>query len=406
MANRMDLYEDDLEDFFAEPNETQKQTKSRVLEIRKKRRARYVRIFLTIILIGGIVLAYMLGALNTPMELAQQVIDDIIISMEQGDGFPVERKLHNFVNAQQMQGGVALIETDEFAIYSAKGNMLRTVPHSYANPVMSVGGNNVCIYAVGGSNLTVESRTQTLHKKEFESPILLAHMSSNDKLAVFTESQLEVFDADFNTLWSWQTPNIIPLDIEFSTDNKNFAVATLNSSQGAAHCDIRLFHLNKGEAVAQITAQGVPLAMHYNSNEFTVVFDTYTATYDVKTGAELGRYTYPFASIIAADIAENGNVAILFGDENYPSLTSFVLLDDEINMLYSKNVSYDAHFIKIVANNVYLLYNEKAEKYDVSGELLGQALIQDKPFDIVDASDLLYITQNGIFPLDMSQNVV
>ncbi len=375
---------------------------SRVMEIRKRRRRRRLKIFITVIFVICLVAAYIMGALNVPMELAQNLYSDIIISMEPGEGFPVYSNMQNFSSAEEIGGGVAVLESEELTIYSAKGNVLRTLPHSYINPIMSTGKDNVCIYTVGGTEITVESRTEHVGNYEIETPVFIAEMNNNDDIAVVSKSKLEVYDDNFNSIWQWQTQGIVPLALEFSNNDRDFALATLNSHSGLAHCDIYFFNKNSGEIKAQITAQGVPLKMMYEGDKLTVVFDKFTAVYSAKTGEELYRYTYSYPSVQSCDISENGNTAILIGNINYPGLTYFVVLDDDMTVLTEINVQASANAIKLAQNSAYVLYANYIEQYGYENNYIGKIETGNAPFSIVDANELLYITQESILPLDIT----
>ncbi len=379
---------------------------SRVLEIRKRRRRRRLKIFSTVIFVASLIAAYMLGALNVPMELAQNFYSDIIISMEPGEGFPVYADMQNFSNAAELGGGVAVLLNDELKIYSAKGNVLSTLPHGYINPVMNTGEDNICLYTVGGTNITVESRAEHIATKDFETPILIAELNGKDNIAVATKSKLEVFDDNFNSIWQWQTHNIVPLALEFSTNNKDFALATLNSENGFANCDIMFFNLNSGEINAEIKAEGVPLKMLYKSGELTVVFDTYAAVYNAKTGEEIYRYTYNYPSILSCHIDENANTAILIGNINYPGLTYFVVLNDKMEVVTENKLPASAESIKLADGNVYIMHDDYIEKYGLDNNYLGQLNTVDKPYAVVSANELLYITQKAILPLDINVPLV
>ncbi len=387
-------------------NEKEPQNKNRIAEIRKRRRIRRIKAVFTVVLITSVFVAYVLGALNAPLEFLENTYSDIVISFEDGDGFPVYKEIQNMQSTSEIEGGVALLEDNELTIYSAKGNMLYSVAHNFVNPMMTTGKNNICIYSPGTTNIVVTSRTQTLTNKDYETPVLLAKMSNNNNLAIFTKSKLEIMDSKFNSIWSWQTSNIIPLAISFSNDNKNFAVATLNSQSGAANTNIFIFNLNSDEIKVQIIGEGLPIKMQYKQNKLHVIYDNYSAVYNTLTGEELARFNYDYPSVLSADIDEDGNVALLFGNANYPGLYSFAILDKDLNVVYSSSINHGANSVQIEDNNVFLIYDDKIEMYNLQGEFAGEQLTQNIPLSIVGAKELLFITQKAILPLDIVPHVV
>ncbi len=386
------------------------QTSKKIQEIRRRRKARRLRTFIIFVLLALTVSLYILGAFNVPLAVGEQLINDIIIALEPGEGFPVFRDLQSFKLSDDLVNGAAVMLDSELLIYSAKGNLLRTVPHSYINPVISTSNNSVCMYSTGGARLSVESRTQTKFTHEYTSAIQLAKLSQSGNLAVFTKNELVVYDKYFNEVWSWQAPTQIPLGIEFAKSNNNFAVATLNTENALTNTYIYLYNINSGTALGTITAQNaMPIKMAYTQNELIVVYNTFTAVYDAKTGEKKAEYVYDIAAVSSVDIDESGNVAILFKTENYPGLTKLVLCDKLLETVVELNVQSDASYVKFADGFAHLVYEKEIETYEKqqqtdTWQLLKKQNTNDVVFDIIDANVPLYVTQSGILPIDTSED--
>ncbi|MEG2931513.1 MAG: DUF5711 family protein, partial [Ruthenibacterium sp.] len=217
----------------AQENAQSSGNKNRVAEIRRRRRLRKLRVTVLCVVLTAMVFAYFMGAFGAPLALMGDVVDSLQISMTPGEGFPVNFTLTGYVTAETLSGGFAALGDRELMVYSAQGNLLRRVPHGYARPCMTSGRSRVCVYSRGDTELTVESRTRNLFTRTFENPILLAEMSRNGTLAVFTKKQLEVFDPLFESIWTWNNVSELPLAMAFGNDNKTLAVASLYSGGGA-----------------------------------------------------------------------------------------------------------------------------------------------------------------------------
>ncbi len=385
------------------------QTSKKIKEIRKRRKIRRLRTFLILAILTLTISLYILGAFNVPLAAAEQIISDITIAVEPGDGFPVSRDMQNFVSSQQLEGGVGVMLNSELLIYSAKGNLLRTVPHNFANPVISASKNSICMYSIGGTRLSVEGRSQTEFTQEYDSPIQLATLSENGKLAVFTKSKLTIYSKYFNEVWTWQAPTQIPLGVQFAENDNNFAVATLNSENALTNTYIYLYNINSDVPTGTIDIKNaVPIKMAYSQNEFIVVCNTFTGVYNAKTGEKIAEYVYDISSVKSVSIDEKANVAILISMQNYPGITKLVIFDKHIENVVQLDVEPNADFVKITNNNVYLAYDDTIKIYTQQGDdnvwqYEKQLQAQQTVLDIIDANEMLYITESEIAPLNAQE---
>ncbi len=369
----------------------------RIVEIRRQKKIRKARIFIAIIIAAIVLFCYLLGLFNSPLATAGEYIDTLSYYFMEGQEMPVNLPLTGVQTAQKLVGSFAVLGERELIFYSDNGSVIRRVPHGYVLPVISSSDTRICIYTRGNTKLSVEGRDRTLFTYTFDAPIMYTQMSENGTLAVFTQNSLEVFDELYQSVWKWDDINEIPLSIAFKNDNASFAVAIVSAIDGALGSEILFYNINSGEAKASTgTNEAIPIKMQYIGSNLLVVYDSFVAIYRASTGEELLRYDYNEKLLQSVDISETGTCALLFGENDYPGITQFVTLDDDLNEIANIIVGEAAQDINIVNNDIYLFVDNNVLQYDFQGELISTIKADNTPIKIIETDDILLLTEEKI----------
>ncbi|MEG0769630.1 MAG: DUF5711 family protein [Ruthenibacterium sp.] len=360
---------------------------------------RKLRVTVVCIVLTAMIFAYFMGAFGAPLALMGDMVDSLKISMMPGAGFPVDFTLTGYITADTLSGGFVALGDRELMIYSSHGNLLRRIPHGYARPCMTAGSSRVCIYSRGDTELTVESRTRNLVTRTFDNPILLAEMSENGMLAVFTKNQLEVFDPLFESIWTWNNVSELPLAMAFGDDNKKLAVASLSASGGAIGTTLHFFSTRSEKEQATVTVpDGVPVKMQYRGGRLLVIYDSFAALYSA-SGQEVARYDYGVRQLQSASVDSAGRTALLFGAQHYPGITGFVTLDASLTEMGTASVRSNVNSIAMADKTVYILANGAVLHYALTGELIEKLPMDTKPLAVLDAKDPLLVTAKSVSAL-------
>ena len=371
---------------------------ARIAQIRRRRTLRTVRFTVVCMLLVAVLVAYFTGAFGTSLARMGDWVDTVKISMTPGTGFPVENTVENFVDAQPLAGGIALLGQREMVLYAANGNELRRVPHGYDRACITAGDTRVCMYNRAGKQLQVESRTRNLFSQTYQEPILMAEMSKNGTLAVFTQSNLTVYNPLFETVWSWQDLAATPLSMCFASDNRQLAVATLHAEGGALGAKLHFFNIKNNKEIAQTTiVDGIPLQMKYISrSKLLVVFDTFTAIYDTATGEEQSRYDYGARLLQSASLDASKNIVLLFGTGGYTALSNLVMLDTALNETARMVAQQRTQLVETNGVTIQLLGTDAVYTYGMDGTFYGQMPLDARPLALVGAKQQLLITHAAI----------
>lgn len=350
---------------------------SRLSEIRRRRRRRHQLMLAGAILAVALVLAGTAGVYGSAMVGLGDVLDTVRIWLQPGQGFPVRTGVREALSVQEVNGGFALLGSQDLQVYSDTGRQLRTVQHGYARPGLAAGGDHLCLYSRGGYELRVESRSQTLYTGSYANSILLCDMSGNDSLAVLTTStrgtaDLIVYDSRFRQIYGWQMTEAEgdPLALAFAPDNRRLAVGTIRAQDGQLQAQVHLLDLNSDEVAASWQAPGsLLLALEWlDSGKLLAVFDDHASVFSTK-GEELARLDYAGGEQ-PADLSVCGRTAALLLDSGgVDGQGRLLLLNDSLETRAEIPVQ-EADSLVCGRSAVYCLAGSSVSCYDFSGELL------------------------------------
>ena len=379
---------------------------SEKLARRKKMRA--VRRVAIPVLILTVLLGYVSGVFGSSLAVAEDLVDSARIALSPAAGYPVQTGIAELYQLQEMSGGFVALGEENCVLYSAGGNRLRSIQPGYARPAISVGRHRFVIYNRSGTELRVESRTQTLYTKSFSGGILLAEMSHGGVLAVATGSsryvaELNVYSSLMENMLTWQMVESegTPVRLAFSDDDSRLAVATLTASGGRLMSNLYLLNTKKaGETLLASVYDAVPLGVVWrSSSEVLVLYDTHAAVYNTSNGAEKYRFDYGGDTLIGWS-AEGNGLALLF--EN-GAASRMVLLEKDLDAKSDQNTSR-ANALTLTRTAVYVLTDTAVECYSTGGEYQWSEQRDVKPLAVLDTKRLLLFEGNTALELQPSDD--
>lgn len=381
-------------------------SRAAVLEnVRRKKRARHLRMLAVIVLLGAAVLAYFTGVFGASLSVLGDVADSILVAFTPGSGWPQDFTLEGFTNAAEISGGFAAVGSSDLCIYSSTGKELRRVQHSYANPAIAVGKTRLCLYNRGGTQLTVESRSRTLYTYSTTSAIRQCVMADNGQLAVLTADEVLVLDTSHNVILRW-TPSEKVSGLAFSPNGKKLAVACVQAENG--YLGTVMYEVDiKGDQeypAAVGTAQdGIALHIRYLSdNRLLAVYDSYAAVYDtsgVTTVATYGFGTRRLASVSGQD----KNTVLLFGTRENEKTMQLVVLNANLQETAVVALGEYAGTACATRSEIYAVCTDGVRVYSAEGEYKGKQPLDTAPLAMLCADKPLLIMQNQVVAFALSK---
>ena len=372
---------------------------TRLQEVRRRRALRRLRRLVLVLAAAGAVALYFTGAYSQAALAAREMLDSVRIALSPGAGWPVKTGIPEVWQAEPLSGGFVLLGEQDLGVWSGGGAELRTIQHGYARPVVSAGNTRFCLYGRSGYELRVEGRTETLYRRAFEQPILLAEMSTGGSVAVVTQSdrfaaELTVWDASMEFRYGWNLTDAegAPVRVAFAKDNKRLAVACLVAQGGSLQTNLYFLDIRSDEVTASATSTGQILQLHWLSNDKVLaLYDRTAIVYDAATGEQTAVYSFGGESLGAASVSGQ-NCALLFSPEASDSPARLVVLDPQMQVLGEASVPAPAEGVVCTRTAAYVLRQESVAAYSLAGEALWEAPTETRPLAVLDAKQLVVVT--------------
>ena len=365
----------------------------------KQRQRRRMALVASIIVVLALLLAGLTGTLSASIALLADSVDSAKLYLNRsGGGWPVNTGISDPLQVEELAGGFVELGSSDAVVYSPYGLKSFAIQPGYARPVLAVGGTHFAVYNRAGNELTVASRTAKLYTQTFDDSILLCAMSNNNSLAVVTEfsrytALLRVYDASMHQTYSWKTTQTqgTPIAVDFSPDNRRFAVGTLAARQGQLQCGIDFMDpASEEEGVAYKASQGSMLMMldWQTESRAVAVFDSYIAVLDPRTGAEVCRYDFGGATLQSAAPGRRQTALLL----NIRGGNSLVTLDDSLTPM-AEIPARQAYGISATDTDIYLLCAGEVECYGYDGvRKWTRGDLPSRPLAVINARETLVFT--------------
>lgn len=190
-------------------------------------------------------------------------VQDTLLGMGAGAGYPAPIVGSEVLdtNFQLLDKDLAVVSDTSFVSLNRTAKEIANRQHSFGNPILKIAGGNALIYNQGGSTLQVETRSQTVLKRDKENTldqhILAADISDDGIYAVVTEasgylSEMTVFpkkiavDKPDEYLYRYWFSDYYMNAIALNSKGNQAAVGGLNSKNGQLESALYLFDFSAG----------------------------------------------------------------------------------------------------------------------------------------------------------------
>lgn len=237
----------------ADRSSAQKQRKAR-----RKRRF-FIRLAIMIAVAGVIsFVAYQWNNLSPGA-----VMDGIVglFSQDDNKGFPVNVSGSRIFYMQNVNGNtVSLSDTYVTMLDSSGGEVMRRA-HAFSEPQLRTAGGYVLVSEQGGRRLQLESRSKTVLNLTVNYDIITTTVHKNGRIAVVTDSEqgynatVSVYETDGSLMYQRLCSNLV-VDVAFSPNGKQLAIATIGAEQGFMHSVIEVVSLYSDDNAALYSYSG------------------------------------------------------------------------------------------------------------------------------------------------------
>ena len=212
--------------------------------------------------------------------------------------FPVDLSGGETMDAYLVGGNVFVLSDTHAEVYNDVGKQIFSRQHAFVKPVMRVSAARGMVYDQNGTDLYIFNLASVLTEKEFENPILSGAIARNGTYAVATRSQdyaaqVEVFDRNDRSIFTWYSPTELISDVALSGDGKRLAVSVLSANAGTFLSKVYLFNYRSAAPSATVTYEGEAVLRleAVSNNRFAVISENHIDSISFQSGQRVEHQT-------------------------------------------------------------------------------------------------------------------
>ncbi len=360
---------------------------------RAKRRRRFV--FRAIIVLAA--LAIVVTLVNnwdklSPDSLVTQIGN--FFSGGSGDGFPVDVSGTPIYQMETADGCAVLLSDTYVTMINTSGKETMRRTHAYTDPLLRTAGKYVLIAETGGKRFQLETRSKTVLNQTVDYDIVTAAVHTNGNVAVVTHAEqgynarLSVYSSRGELIYQRLCGSVI-VDVAFSPNGKEIAIATIGADKGAMHSSIEVLSLQSSDSTALYTYTGNDSMLcrlaYLTDSVITAVADDSVWMYQPRAN-ECKFYTFTDGELKAFAIGDK-SVAVVtqsYGTSDGGTL-AYIKTDATASVTASvqgtcRDVSASDDRYAVLTDQAVYLLNEKAvqEQQAVSADSKRVARIGDR----------------------------
>ncbi len=352
---------------------------AKIDEIDKVRRKRSRKAFLKRAIIF-LLIALLIFALFIGMRYASDYdiggfVSDTIHSIGSGPGFPIDFAGGTVLSMYPAGKAVALLTDTGFYIYKTDAKQLIHTYFDYSDPVVTSSRNRFLIYDCFGYSCRIESRSDTVFEKTFESKVICADYSRSGHRAIVTESPrslalVSVRDKNGNEIFSWTSTENYITGCSLSPDGKNIALSGLTTVGGMLRSVVISFNISNGnENFRKYYDNTLIYDLSMLSRGRVCVIMEDAAELILSNGSTGGSFDCSSLDLVGFRCSEGGDTALIFRETGSNDRNAVVMLDELCNELFTL---HDVTFVRemfVASDGLYILNDDGISFYNKDGML-------------------------------------
>ena len=263
------------------------------------------------------------------------------------------------------------------AVVSSSGLQLlddsgKTVLHeifTLAQPGISVGGERVCAYDIGGTALYVLDETGPRLELTSDGPLVSANLNGSGMLAVTTQisgtkGHVDVYGADMQVLFAFNAHRRFVADACVTEDGGYLAAVTMGQADSVFISDLVIYDLTQEDPVADYSVpDGLVTAMTGRGDRILTVTDTCLAVGNT-AGKLVGTYSYNGEYLREYDLGGEDYTVLQLNRYQSGSVGRLVTVDDDGEEIASLDVAEEVRDVSACGRYLSVLYADRLVVYN------------------------------------------
>ncbi len=354
-------------------------------------------------------LLYMTGLYGASLAYFGDFVSSGTAVFQLGAGFPVEDDFSSVTQAGDMGTTLALLDPDNFTVYSPTARKIFTYSHSMQNPVMDVASKRAVLYDIGGTELKVANGHSVLFGLETENAIIHADISDSNRVAITTRSssyngEVAVYNYNMKQRFVWYCATAFPVYSLLSDSGKVMAVNTVSTQDGLLVSSIFVIDAAAGTEMYTIDLYDYPLYMEFLSDTRLVIgFSDRLVLWDVENNTQLASLDFG-SNVLQAVHCTNRYIAVAWGGQRRDRTSRLTLLTKDFEEKFTVNVGEKIKDLSISSSRLYALAGENIYEYDYSATHLNTVNTGALSKQLVDYNGTLLLTSTSISKVEKTKS--
>ena len=190
-------------------------TELRVLKSGREKRVQIPRfsqktkakIIISAILVAAFVFVFLLSSFGIiPLgALKARMISNIT---QDSENYPIYINTDSTVRTDLMGESIIVLTTNNFSVYSARGKLTYSEPHSFSSPAISINGDKAVVFDRGDKGFMLVNEKKVVYSDIADNNIICAEYGENGNYALGTvgeksTSLLTVYSKAHQVIFSW-----------------------------------------------------------------------------------------------------------------------------------------------------------------------------------------------------------
>ena len=331
-------------------------------------------------------------------------VNDIMISMGTGPGYPTAISGREPIKFYQVSGMPAILNDSNNYVYNTKGKTISNIPHGFNIPVAEAKNGKILLYDLGGQRLQIHSLSKKIIDLEFDQSIINADISESGSFAVATSSdnyvgEVSVFNEKGKNVYIWSSAHNVITDISISPKGDYLAVATINAQSGDAFSCLYIFKIDTQTYKKIEFKNEYPLSVKFRkNNEVTFITDKSIKSF-TNSGRSIGSYDFS-DKILVNFYDENINTALVLSEHGKKSEFIIVQLNNKCEALSEYKLNKEVFDIITDEKGCCIACEDSTIFIDIGGEVTDTV---DTPWIkklMVTGDRLYYTTHDEIYKIN------
>ena len=350
------------------------------------------------VLVGVFVFVYILSTVGIiPLDAVSARITTFVTN--DSENFPLQTNTNSTIVIKNIGDNILILTTENFVVFSQKGNEIYNQPHSFASPAVSINGNKAVVFDRGDRGYYLITDKKVVSNGEADGDIICAEYGKSGNYAFGTRatdatSKITVYSVTNKVVFQWNSAYDHITSIALAGNGKYAGVCILGAENGEIFSCVQYFGFDYAEPVNTQKINGVTaFDLEFTAtNTLTLFADEGVFTIGKKAEKYETVAEYFSSEFNSFDCANNGKYVVAIA--KYGSANDYHIsiynergkLKSEIKAEYTiRSVSMSDKYVFALAENSLLVYN-------LSGHKIGEITIDGEAYSVCPTDKYAYVS--------------